>query len=532
MVDKNNQEQVFNIRDYLQLVVKRKWYLIMPTIIAPLTAILATFFIVPTYKSSTSILLKETNVLPSTVQRELSTEGSNYRRQSTSEIQNMMASQIKSTKYIRSLIAKLDIPMPNEVKNAVSENTQGLSEADASELAENLLIASLREKIDVTASGSNIINISISSDSPVMAKKMTQTLAEIFLEESLAQELAGIQGNISFTEEQLAVYREKLFSAQNQLKQFRQGVISTSVDADTTTLNYSLNSIFSAVEALDIEINNAETRQTQLRINLLPQQIDLSAIILPKKVTDIKQDLLNTVPRLAELLGRYSWRDAKVVALNEEAKGISNSLEREITDFAKQNYPNLPDFARDDLAEYLILSADIEYMRNKSAAMSKSIGKIKSLLTKDPDIEVSLDRLQSEVDRYRELYELFVQHSQYAAIDQSAKKIEAESKYMIVQPAELPLSPESPNRVKMTILGIVLGVMLGVGVILLLMILDDSYKKVEEIEHDLKLPVLATIPLLITPYQTNKKERGLIYGGMVVSLILIAAIIFMKIKNG
>lgn len=531
MLESSDSNQSLQIKDYAQLILKRKWYLIMPSIIVPLVAILTTFFISPIYESTTSILMKEANVLPPTVQRGLeSPQRGNM--QSTLEIENMMASQIKSAKYIKSLIAKLNIPVPEAIKNAVSENTVNLEDVSAAELAEDLLVTSIRSKITVHVSGSNVITISVTSSSPAMARRMTQALAEIFLEENLAQELAGIQGNLAFTEEQLAVYRDKLYDAQNKLKEFRQGVITNTVEQDTTTLAYNLNSIFSAVEALDIEISNAEQEQSRLRIELLPSQVDLGSVVLPSKVEKLKSDLMNTIPKLAELLGRYSWRDAKVVGLNQEAKDISENLNAAINDFVDSAYPKLSTYAHGDLARYIMLRINVDFMQTKSAAMSKSIGKIKSRLTKDPDIEVTLDRLQSEVDRYRELYNLFVQHSQYAAIDQSAKKIEAESKYMIVQPAEMPLAPISPNRIKMLVMGVILGLMLGVGIILILVLMDDSFKKVEEVESDLKLPVLATIPRLPTPYGLKRKERGLIYAGTVISLLLIAAIIFMKFKNG
>ena len=523
--------QSFNLRDYSQILVKRKWYIIMPTIIAPLVAILSTFFIEPSYQSTTSILIMESNVLPPTVQRGLEST-QHLIRQSSAEIENALSSQIKSTEYIRSLITKLDIQVSDNIRQMVAEQVAGMPDVSVAELAEDFLVSSIRKKINVRVSGTNIVTISVNASTPTMARKMTQTLAEIFLEESLAQELVGIQGNISFTEEQLAVYREKLFSAQNQLKNFRQTMIASSVEEDTTTLNYNLNSIFSAVEALDIEINTIQEEKDELRISLLPQKIDFAAIGLSTAADNLKQQLMATVPRLAELLGRYSWRDGKVVALSQEAKDISDALEKAIGNYVSSAYSQLPVYAQKDLAEYIKIGIDIEYMQNKSSAMGKSIGKIKSKLSRDPDVEVMIDRLQSEVDRYRELYNLFVQHSQYAAIDQSAKKIEAESKFMIAQPAELPLAPISPGRVKMLIMGVMLGAALGAAIIMIMTILDDSFKKVEEVESYLDLPVLATIPRMSTPYAIKNKEKGLIYVGTAISVILIAAIIFMKFKNG
>ena len=183
-------QQTFSILDFWQIVRKYRWYLILPVVIVPLAAILATFFIPPTYESSTTILIKETNVLPPTVQRGLQT-GQTRRAESNTEILDPLASQIKSTKYIKSLIAKLNLPVSEKLKRSVAERAATMEDVSPAELAENLLVEYIREQINITMTGFNIITITVSSSSPVMARKMTQTIAEIFLEESLAQELAG-----------------------------------------------------------------------------------------------------------------------------------------------------------------------------------------------------------------------------------------------------------------------------------------------------------------------------------------------------
>lgn len=525
-----NTAKTFDIREIWQLLVKFKWYLIIPVIIVPLTAILATFFIQPVYESSTSILIDESNILPPSVQRGL--ESRTYRRQSTADIRNAMSNQIKSTKYIRSLIAKLDIPLPEWIRASAASKAAALSGVSEAELAENLLVQTIREQIEVGMSGSNIISISVQSALPVMSHKMTLTLAEIFLEESLAKDLAGIQGSISFTEEQLAVYREKLYNAQNKLKRFRQKMIAASVDEDTTTLNYNLNAIFSAVEAIDIDVSEAENEKSDIELILRVNGIEPTTITLPENIKKQKNHLMNTIPRLAELLGRYSWRDAKVVALNQETKDIITSIETEIQLHVDKIYVSIAPESVSDLSRYLILETNIEFMRTKISAMQKSVGKIKSRLSRDPAVEVSMDRLQSEVDRYRELYQLFVQHSQFAAIDQSAKKVESQSKFMIVQPAVMPLGPISPNRNQMLIFGVIMGIMIGGGVIFILMMLDDSFKRVEDVEEYLNLSVISTIPRISTPYTIKRKDRVLIYVGFTVSSILVAAILYMKFGNG
>lgn len=59
----------------------------------------------------------------------------------------------------------------------------------------------------------------------------------------------------------------------------------------------------------------------------------------------------------------------------------------------------------------------------------------------------------------------------------------------------LPAMPVSPNIMKNTMIGILLGIVLSCGIILLVYILDDSIKSEDDIEKYLNISVLGTIPL-------------------------------------
>jgi polysaccharide biosynthesis transport protein len=523
-------QQTVQLREYWQIISKRRWLLIMPTMIVPLAAVLMTFFMKPVFESSSSILLSESTILPPTVERQL--EQGRQQIMAISDIQNAYSNQIRSTAYLKILIAKLDIPMPDYLKKLASDQAKMVPGVSEEELAENLLIESLRKQITVAMQGSNIIKISVTSDSPSMAKKMTQSLAEIFLEESLAHELAGLQGSISFTEEQLALYKDKLYEAEDRLRRYRQDMIASNAAEDTTSLNGNLNSLLSAVQALEVELGNADQDKRDLRFKLLSDKVDPASVNLPGNLDDLKNSLTTNTSNLADLLSRYNWRDAKVVALNQEAKNTLANIENGINTFVISSYSNLPTDVRGDLQRYLLADISSGFLQDKRLALEKSVGRVKSRLSRNPDVEVSLTRLQSEVNRYRDLYNQFVQHAQYAAIDQSAKKVEAQSKYMVVQQAVLPFSPTSPNRHKMLGLGIILGIIMGAGAILIIELIDDSYKTVEQVQNSLGMIVLATIPRIGTPYAIKNKNRGLIYSSATISLILIIAILIMKFRNG
>ena len=61
--------------------------------------------------------------------------------------------------------------------------------------------------------------------------------------------------------------------------------------------------------------------------------------------------------------------------------------------------------------------------------------------------------------------------------------------------ALVPANPVSPNKTKNILLGMILGLVLGVGVITLRMITNDTYKTAEDIRKYTGLVTLAVVPI-------------------------------------
>jgi uncharacterized protein involved in exopolysaccharide biosynthesis len=518
-----------DLREYLSILNRRKVFIIIPLMILPLLAFILGYFMPPVYDSSVTLLIGESKILPPSVESQLEGNRAYARYTEVAERQRALYVQITSTKYLRRLIAALDMPIPPAIRQVVDRTKSAYPEISENELAENIMADNLRNNISVELSSNSLLRISFAAPVPVQAQKRAKALADIFIEESLAQELAGVRSNIAFSEEQLDLYREKLNAAEDRLKDFRQQLIVSNVGEDTSGLN--LQQIASAAGAIDFELSSLEEKQREYSGLLLAEGINVSGLSFPSKLSREKNQLLSNIEKLTELLTKYSWKDPKVLGLNEEARNLLTDLNDRIRSYVADNYVDRSVSTRDLISRYLIGALTVEFNLAKRKTLDQSIVQIKSRLSNNPDSEVTLDRLQSEVDNYKTLYELFVRHSQFAAIDQSAMKVEAEARYAIIKPASLPLTPESPNKRRLFLMGIALGLVLGASIIILLEILDNSFRKVEDLEQAMGVRVLGTIPRIRLPYSTGIKRKIPYIIGVSVSFMLVIWILFLRWKG-
>jgi succinoglycan biosynthesis transport protein ExoP len=523
-----NEKIHIDIKSYWGILIRRKTLLILPLVIVPLVAYAISFFINPSYVSAVTILIGENRVLPTTVEQDI--EGRpTYNYSSTQDLQNSYLNQITSTKYLRRLIAVLNIPISPEIMQVVAETKANFPQISENDLAENILADLLRRKITVDMRTNNLIELSVSSDNPVTSQKEASALADIFIEENLASELAGIRSSISFSEEQLAFYKDKLKGAEDKLREFRQGLLTSSFGQDTSSTN--LKEIASAVQALDMDISGEQDQQTGLRGALDEDGVDVNTLVLPANISSLQDKLLGNISNLSDLLTSYNWRDVKVVGINEESRSLINEISRQIRLWVDQRYADRSQDVRESIVNYLAGKIVLDFNRTKRAGLDGYIGKTKARLGQDPATEITMNRLQSEIDSYRRFYDLFVSHSQNAAISQSAKKVEAEAKFSIIKPASLPLSPDSPNRLRILAMGLALGMALGFGAIVIVELLDASFKKVEDVTEYLKLPVVGTIPRMDLPFKGSSKKRLPVIVGAVISFLLMVFIVFLKYKK-
>lgn len=76
----------------------------------------------------------------------------------------------------------------------------------------------------------------------------------------------------------------------------------------------------------------------------------------------------------------------------------------------------------------------------------------------------------------------------------TSQKMISNGNVQIIESVEVPENPVSPNKKMNIAIGFMLGLMLSLGIVFLMEYLDNTYKNKEQLEKELGIPVLGSIP--------------------------------------
>jgi uncharacterized protein involved in exopolysaccharide biosynthesis len=192
------------------------------------------------------------------------------------------------------------------------------------------------------------------------------------------------------------------------------------------------------------------------------------------KVVDLEIEL----SRLAKI---YKGKHPKIVQARTELEKTRNSLSQEI---AKEK-------------ENLKSERKVLFAREKTLESTLAEFEKEALDTSSKELKYTI--LQRNVDTSRNLYDLMVSRIKESNILQTANT----SNIRLVETAQTPIGPVSPNKKRNLLLAMVLGVFFGCGLAFFFEYMDQTIRTEEDIQQHFDLPVLSVIP---------KADKSVSYG--------------------
>ncbi|MDM0445787.1 Wzz/FepE/Etk N-terminal domain-containing protein [Clostridium perfringens] len=138
-----------------------------------------------------------------------------------------------------------------------------------------------------------------------------------------------------------------------------------------------------------------------------------------------------------------------------------------------------------DLVTKAVKSADLDYNQKDIKGILNNLNATPSADTQILDLSYKGGNPKDVLKLTEAITNEFIAES---------KELIPNGNVQVIQKPQLPEHPVSPNKTLNILIAFILGLMVGVGVVLLLEYLDNTFKSREDLEKTLDLPIIGTIP--------------------------------------
>jgi len=478
-------QRQLQIDDYIEIIFRRKWFIIIPFAVSIIGVILALYFVPRTYKSSTLILVEHQKVPESYVTSTVTVD--------ITQRLNTITQQVMSRTRLESVI--------NEFGLYKESRDKGTSEE---------LVEFMRGNIEIDVKndgrrGEGVSSFSISyiGRDPETVMHVTSRLASLFIEENLKVREQQAEGTTEFLDNQLQSLKKSLESQESQIKSYKEqhmGELPSQLEANLRTLDRL---------QLERQITNDALRSAEDRKNMVERQ--LSEIgIAPGGVRDAATGVVSSDPvrrRLAELQAElsqlssmYTDKYPDIVRVKSEIAELESQIKtgrvREAEGGSAVRAPLVSDsplYAT--LSTQLIeVSAELRNLREKQKELAKNISSLQGRVERIPAREQQMAALMRDYENTRDNYQNLLNKKLDAQLAESLEKRQKGEQFRILDPANLPVKPFSPDTRKIALIGLALGIGSGAGLIFILEYIDASFRKPDDVYAFIGIPVLASVP--------------------------------------
>ena len=497
------KEWEIDLLEYWETIIRRKWVIVVFAVVLILSVGIITFNTVPKYKAMTTLLIKEESSKMLNIEDEFGYQ----RRVMDLRFYNTQLKLLKSKSLAERVVRKMNLPARPEfsagqkpkksltttVKNLISlrwivpgkkpevgDSMYSIPSSPYTEIA-NVL----QDGIEVSSiKKTNLVEISYKSPYPVLCSDIVNTLAEEFISFSVEKRYETTQQASDFLSEQIANLRGDLAAKEKELQRYgQQKKLFFLTDTESATMSKfaDLTEAYtqSQIERIKAEASYRELKE--LEIDSLPQ------FVINMMIQNLKTEYTRMKNEYKEKSEIYKSDYPVMVTLRAKLTSMRNELENEIAkaiDEAERTY-------RSSLKEETSLKDLLEAHKADVIRMNSNA--------------IFYNSLKIEVDNKRRLLNSLIERQNETLVSARLGGLKT-SNTSIIDKAEVPKSPVSPNKKLILILALFVGIFGGVGLSFFLEYLDNSVKGPEEVKKLTGLPSLGIIPYL-PPNGMKKKNR-------------------------
>lgn len=320
-----------------------------------------------------------------------------------------------------------------------------------------------------------LIEIKFSSEDPVKAARIANTVAEVYLADQLAgkkeasgfatglleQKLDEMKGRVADAERKVALFKSdnNIFDSEGQLLSEKE--LARLMEQTVTARN--------ATAEAKAKFENAQ------RLATLPDGTATIADVLDSNTIRVMKEALALArKRAAELETRYGPRHPEMQKVRAEVGEAEEQLSTEVGRLVA-NLKN----------DYLVAE-------RREMQMKQALTTLKEQEAASKEASVRLMELQQEATTSKQLFEALLVRYKQTSETQELQLPDAR----IVEQADVPLFPAAPKRKQMVLLALIGGLILGIGLCLVLEFATPGVSHPDDVERNLDVAHIASVPAI------------------------------------
>jgi polysaccharide chain length determinant protein (PEP-CTERM system associated) len=359
-------------------------------------------------------------------------------------------------------------------------------------------INALKTRIQIQVDSPEAFYVGFEGDGPQQAMQVANRLAALFVERTSDLHVEHVAQVDSLLDEEVSRLRAQLGEQEEGLKRYQQSVAQELPDRLAANLKL-LENLQQQSQSKSDQIAEAQARRLAVvdEIASLTNQGALEPAQRQKTFNETTLDDLRL--KLTQLKTRYTGENPEI----QKAEKAIRDLEALGTSPGARTEPS-PLHLRYIALEAELTSIDqrVKSYQQERAALTSQMAGYEQRIDSSPGRETTLGQRTKDAALTRTQYETMLVKQQAQKLDQRVEKSSKHAAFQVMEPAELPSVPYSPQRQRMILMGFAAGLGLGLAAVMLVEQMDTSFGTIEEVRGFTNIPVLSSIPTI-----TNKLAK-------------------------
>lgn len=500
---RNDDDDEIDLLKLWQTVWRRKWSIITLTLIVMMVTVLVVLSLTPIYRAATTLLIEQKQAKVVSIEQVYGLEGN------SSEYLQTQFELLKARSLAERVVRELNLTThpefdPRQQPEPMIDIKGLLANFSIDKLIPATLPSDLdsdldpveakifddvtkafMQRISIEPQGkSQLVKVQVDMADPVMATRAANMLSSGFIESQLEASMEMSVTATTWMNSRMGELRSKLKTAEDVLQGYREKENLVDVGGVSTISAAELAA--TSERMIDARRNRAEAESMYRQVQSMrgagwEKLASVSAVLGDPLILQFKTNEAKAKAKVDELSKRYGARHPTMEAARTELAAAQASLRGQV--------------------EQVVAGIERNYQLAvaNEGSLRSSVNANKAQIQDISRKEFKLRELQREVDSNRALYDTFLTRLKETAATSDLDSASAR----IVDKATVPTEAIKPKKGLIVIIATLLAGFVGVGLVLLLEALNNTFKSTEEIENALNLPVLGILPLV---KKSDRKE--------------------------